>query len=304
MRQSYLEKTTRTHTRVRLIKMRWLLVAMTVSTFLATAGKNALSAPPLLFGGNQKEQKQAADRIPMNQLDADAREKVLSVINHTSVYRQMTPQVIDCDPRYYMFLIRHPEVIVNIWRLMDATDMSIRRDGPEQFTATDGAGTVGTIEFLHGDQHVHILYGKGSYTGNLTKRSIRADCLLVLYSEFIPHKNGRQYVRSKMDLFIDVKNVGLDLIARTFQNLIGNTTDQNFVETANFVTKLSRTTEENGPGVQHLAMRLSDVDEATREAFALHAGTVFQRAILRNQTAKSTGPKLPTETAGAPIISR
>lgn len=277
-----------------------LCLLLLVAVFLATA-KSAISAPPLFFGGKQKPKAEGLNRIPMDRLDADAREKVLSVINHTSVYRKMTPQMIDCDPRYYMFLIRHPEVIVGIWQLMDATEMTITRDGPGRFTATDGAGTIGNLEFLYGDQKVHILYGKGSYTGNLTKRPIRADCLLVLHTEFVPHESGRQYVRSKMDLYVDVKNVGVDLIARTFQNLIGNTTEQNFVETASFVTKLSRTTEENGPGVQHLASRLVEVDDDVRNEFALHAGTVYRRALLRNHTAKATNTAIVKET---PSISK
>jgi hypothetical protein len=79
-------------------------------------------------------------------------------------------------------------------------------------------------------------------------------------------------------MFVDVKNVGVDLIARTFQYMIGNTTDLNFSETAHFVTKLSRTTEENGPGMQHLAMRLAEVNEPTRREFARHAGAVYRRA--------------------------
>ena len=176
-----------------------LYLLLLVAVFLATA-KSAISAPPLFFGGKQKPKAEGLNRIPMDRLDADAREKVLSVINHTSVYRKMTPQMIDCDPRYYMFLIRHPEVIVGIWQLMDATEMTITRDGPGRFTATDGAGTIGNLEFLYGDQKVHILYGKGSYTGNLTKRPIRADCLLVLHTEFVPHESGRQYVRERFKI--------------------------------------------------------------------------------------------------------
>jgi hypothetical protein len=266
---------------------RWLLLLLVLVLPAGTLPiQRAVAATPRIFGGKSKQRNEAVERIPMNRLDADARKKVMGVINHTSVFRRMTPQVIDCDPRYYMFLIRHPEVIVNIWQLMDATDMSISRKGPVRFSATDGAGTVGDLEFLYGDEHVHVLFARGSYTGSLTKRPIRADCLLVIHSNFVANNSGRPFVRTNMDLFIDVKNVGVDLIARTFQSMIGNTTDQNFIETANFVTKLSRTTENNGPGMQHLAGRLTEVDEKTRREFARHVGEVYQRAVARHQASK------------------
>ena len=232
---------------------------------------------PLFSRGNNSK-TQAISEIPFNRLDMAAKQKVNSVVENTSVFKRMTPQIIDCDPRYYMFLIRHPEVIVSIWQMMDATDMRITRKGPLQFNANDGEGTEGTLEFLYGDQKVHILYGQGAYTGSLTKRPIRADCLLVLHSDFTQDKTGRPFVRAQLDMFVDVKNVGVDLIARTFQHMIGNTTDLNFAETAQFVTKLSRTTEQNGPGVQHLAMRLTEINEPTRREFARHAGAVYQRA--------------------------
>ena len=268
-----------------------LFLALACCMFALLQVANA--APPLFLRGNT-EKKQAIAEIPFNQLDAAAKQKVTSVVENTSVFKRMTPQIIDCDPRYYMFLIRHPEVIVSIWQMMDATDMRITREGPLVFNADDGEGTVGTLEFLYGDQKVHILYGKGAYTGSMTKRPIRADCLLVLHSDFTTDKTGRPFVRAQLDMYVDVKNVGVDLIARTFQHMIGNTTDLNFAETAHFVTKLSRTTEENGPGVQHLAMRLTDINEPTRREFARHAGAVFQRA--KSRYAKPIAKASPNDT--------
>ncbi len=248
-----------------------------VASGISGLANEMYAASPFFLRTNSLRTEAIAE-IPFDRLDVAARQKANSVIENTSVFKRMTPQIIDCDPRYYMFLIRHPEVIVSIWQMMDATDMSITRKGPLQFNAADGEGTKGTLEFLYGDQKVHVLYGQGAYTGSLTKRPIRADCLLVLHSDFTTDQTGRPFVRVQLDMFVDVKNVGVDLIARTFQYMIGNTTDLNFSETAHFVTKLSRTTEENGPGMQHLAMRLTEVNEPTRREFARHAGAVYRRA--------------------------
>jgi hypothetical protein len=169
--------------------------------------------------------------------------------------------------------------------------MTLVRRGPEKFYAEDGAGTVGTMEFLYGDQDTHVLYAEGFYTGPLTARPIRAKCLLMLNADYVTHKNGRPYVTTRMDMFVNVHNVGVDLLAKTFHNLIGTATDRNFIETANFVTKLSRTTESNGPGVQRLAARLTDLDPAVRKAFSQHADNVYRRAQKRRQTADADSPR-------------
>lgn len=220
--------------------------------------------------------------IPFDKMDQAARQKASEVIRKTSIFRQLPRQVIDCDPRYYLFLVRHPEVIVSIWQKMGATDMTFKRTGPEQFYAEDGAGTVGNIEFLFGDHKTHVLYAEGAYTGSLTARPVKAHCLLVLRADYVPHPSGRHLVANQLDVYISIKNIGVELIAKTFRNMIGKATDQNFVETANFVTKLGRTTEKNGPGVQRLAYQLPGLQPNVRQSFAEQAGVVYRKARARS----------------------
>jgi hypothetical protein len=247
----------------------------------AWVGHPALAATPAAGTNSRAARTDATRAIPFKELDSDARRKVNSVLNHTTIYRRLPTQLVDCDARYFIFLVRHPEVIVNIWRKMNATEMVLQRKGPEDFYASDNAGTVSNIEFLYGDHKTHILYCEGAYDGSLTARTIRASCLIVLRSDYVRHGNGREYVSNKMDVFLSVKNFGVDLVARAFQNSIGKTTDQNFVETANFVTKLGRTTERNGPGVQRLASQLNELDPETRKKFSDIAGAVYKKAVQR-----------------------
>ncbi|MDH3718948.1 MAG: hypothetical protein OES79_12585, partial [Planctomycetota bacterium] len=213
---------------------RWLsVVCLLACTTTATH-----AARPAASTGSRAARTAAIRAIPLDRMDTEARSKTIAVLRRTSIFRQLPRQVIDCDPRYYLFLVRHPEVIVSIWKKMDATDLEFQRKGPEQFHADDGAGTVGNFEFLYGDHKTHVLYGEGSYTGPLTARPVHASCLLVLSADYIPNGDGRHYVANQLNIFIDIKNVGVELVAKTFQNMIGRATDQNFVETASFMTKL------------------------------------------------------------------
>ncbi|NIL97232.1 MAG: hypothetical protein GTO62_08875 [Planctomycetales bacterium] len=239
------------------------------------------AARPAAAPGSRAARSAAIRAIPLDRMDEAARNKAIAVLTRTSLFRQLPRQVIDCDPAYYLFLVRHPEVIVSIWKKMDATDLTFARRGPERFYAEDGAGTVGNFEFLYGDQKTHVLYGEGSYSGPLTARPVHARCLLVLSADYLHDGNGGHFVANQLDLFLDIKNVGVELVAKTFQNMIGRATDQNFVETANFVTKLGRTTEKNGPGVQRLAEQLPGLQPDVRAAFAEQAGIVYRKARAR-----------------------
>lgn len=233
-------------------------------------------------GTTSKAARQEAVRgIPFDRLDADARRKATSVVNADSLFRRMPVETIACDPNLYLFLLRNPEVVVEIWQLMGVTDLKLARTGPESFRMADNAGTTGHVEFLYGDQNTHVLYVEGQYRGSLYPRPITANCLLVMQSHYARKADGSYAITSKLDTFIDVKNVGVDLVAKTFQSVFGRTTDHNFVETAGFIGKLSETAEENPGGMQRLAARLTGLDPQVREQFAQNAAAIGRRAAQR-----------------------
>ena len=248
-------------------------------------------------GTTSKAARQEAVRgIPLDRLDADAKKKASSVINADSLFRRMPVETVDCDPNLYLFLLRSPEVVVEIWQLMGVTDLKLTRTGPESFRVVDNAGTTGSVEFLYGDQNTHILYVEGQYRGPLYPRAITANCLLVMQSGYKRRADGSYAITSRLDTFIDVKNVGADLVAKTFQSVFGRTTDHNFIETAGFIGKLSEAAEENPAGVQRLAAKLTGLDPKVREQFAQCAADTGQRAEQRHGAA-NVRPAATTEPA-------
>lgn len=266
---------------------------------LAAAG-TVRAEDPTKPSTSRAARQQATQAIPYDKLDHAARQKVDAIVGNTSIYRRLPVQVIDCDPNMYLFLVRHPEVIVDIWQLMGVTDIALKRTSDVAFNATDGVGTSGVVEFLYGDHETHLILTEGSYSGPLTARPIRARCLLVLQTGYIKQPNGRYYVTNRLDAFMDVDNVGLELLARTFQNVFGKTADSNFSETAYFISKLSRTAETNAEGLSHMAAKLDDLDDATRAKFVEHAVDVEQRAIRRVAATTVRGTMQVTRGQDAP----
>jgi hypothetical protein len=275
---------------------RWCGVLAAVGFLSIAIGLRADAAEPK--GTTSKAARQEAVRsIPFDRLDADARRKATSVVNADSLFRRMPVETVACDPNLYLFLLRNPEVVVEIWHLMGVTDLKLTRTGAESFKVADNAGTTGNVEFLYGDQNTHVLYVEGQYRGSLYPRPITANCVLVMQSHYVRKPDGSYAITSKLDTFIDVKNIGVDLVAKTFQSVFGRTTDHNFVETAGFIGKLSDTAEENPGGVQRLAARLTGVDPQVREQFALAAAETGRRAEQRQAAMAQQRPTANVEPA-------
>ena len=222
--------------------------------------------------------KQTVSAIPMQALNAQAREKIGDILKKPSIYRQLPVTSINADPDYFRFLIRYPEVVVNIWQLMGITNMTTERTGPFTVTTDDGAGTISQLELVYGTDNLHIFYGEGSYEGPILKRKLTGKCVLVLRTESKFDEVGKPVATSQLDVFLKIENATAGLIAKTIQPIVGSTADHNFVESLKFVQRLNETTSKNGPGVQRMGKKLK-IEPAVREGFNDVIELVFQRAI-------------------------
>src|SRR5436190_23442273 len=81
---------------------------------LALVAQQAAAKPPAATN-SPAAKREAIAAIPFDKLEANMRRKVSAVVTNPSIYRRLPVQVTDCDPDLYLFLVRHPEVVVNIW---------------------------------------------------------------------------------------------------------------------------------------------------------------------------------------------
>lgn len=224
---------------------------------------------------SRSARENAIDSIPFENLTPEARQRINRVIKKPSMYRRMPMNVVSCEPKMYQFLVRHPEVIVNIWQLMGITKVSCKRMGPFTMDAADGVGTVTSVELVYGDKDTHIIFCEGHYNGPLFRRPLTGRCVLVLKSKYQQDQNAAWNVTNRLDVFLQVDHVGVDVFTRTLHPLLGKSADINFVESTKFLERISRTSENNGPGMQRLAARLDQVDADVKQRFAELATNVY-----------------------------
>jgi hypothetical protein len=251
---------------------RAFVVAMTLATaqIVNTSAEFLGAAEPQSKAGTSRAVREEALRgIPLKNLPAEAQPKVATVLNDTSIFRRLPTQTIDCDPALFHFLVANPDVVVNIWRTMGVTNVSMDRIDAEHFRASDGDGTTCRAEFVFHNHDTHIIYGEGLYDGPMFPRPIRGQCVAVLKTAEIRETNGRYYITARLDMFLHVDNTGVELLAKMFQSWLGKTIDHNFSETVAFLGNISNTSETNPQGMRKLAGRLSKVDPDRRTQFAM-----------------------------------
>ncbi len=227
-----------------------------------------------------RARQDALRSIPLEKLASADRAKVSSVLSNVSVFRRLPTKVIDCDPDMYLFLVRHPDVVVNIWELLKVSRLQLWQTGDGRFLIAEPAGAAGSLRFVYRSHDTHVLYAEGVYEGPLLARPVKGRGVLVLKTGYVRETNNRYYVTSRLDCFLSIEPAGAELLTKTVSPFLGQTADSNFLLTAGFVAALSRTAEVNSRKVQALATRLTRVQPEVRSEFSELAGKLGQKAAL------------------------
>ena len=262
------------------------------------------AAPRGRTGLDQQSRDEAISAIPFDQLTEETQAKLWGVVSQPSIYRQLPTTVVESDPDMHVFLVRYPEVVINMWQLMGVTKVQMKRTGDYAFKASDGAGTVCDVQLVYGDQNTHVYYAEGSYEGVLLRKLIRGSCVMVLKSEYSKTQDQHVYVTNRLDMFVQLDNVGAEILAKTLHPLVGKSADHNFTESTRFLGQISKAAETRSAGLQQLAGRLNNVTEPVRDQFTTLTGELSQRATLRDAGQQVWNDRLQaTPVAAAPVVT-
>jgi hypothetical protein len=273
------------------------LLALPAAAAPQSTVKSARSTQPASLEATTSDtaRHDAIKAIPLDKLSDENRAKVDSVLSNISVFRRLPVRVIDCDPDLYLFLVRHPDVVVNIWEVFKISRLRLQETGDSQFDLIESAGATAKVEFVYKSHDLHVVYGEGVYQGPLLPRPVKGRGVLVLKAGYVRETNDRYYVTSRLDSFLTIEPAAAELATKTVSPLLGKTVDNNFTQTLAFVGSLSRTAEVNSRGVQRLGMQLSHVQPEVREQFVeLAAAMPEKRAAVAEKTSAKMASQ-PTE---------
>jgi hypothetical protein len=277
----------------------------------ALLSASCLATTPALAEGaasTRAARFEATRAIPWRQLAARDRQIAQAVVKNASIYRRLPTRIIDCDPEMFNFLLQHPEVVIDVWRVMGISQVSLQKLSDGSYRGMDGAGTVGNVRFLHADwgagaKNTALVFADGAYEGKPFVTPLKMKSVVLLRSGSVQETNGRHYVTVRIDSFMKIEQMGVELVVKTVQPWISQTADRNYIETLTFVSNFSRTAEKNPHGIERLAARLSRVDDPTRsELVAVSFRTAERYASLPSSTSEQAAllahrPVAPNESS-------
>jgi hypothetical protein len=250
---------------------------------------------------------EAVRAIPWKLMSPASRQTTQSILNNTSIYRRLPTRIIDCDADLFTFLLQHPEVVIDVWRVMGISQVALTKMPDGSYRGTDGAGTTGTVRYLfsnwgNGARNTVVVYADGAYQGPPFVTPLKAQSIMLLRSSSVRETNGRRYITVKVDTFVRIENLGIEIIAKTVQPWIAKTADQNLIETLTFVSNFSRTAEKNPQGMKRLANRLDTVDEPTKRELVTLCFRTAERYAQRDN-GNRTG-SLTSRRADLAVVER
>jgi hypothetical protein len=251
---------------------RWSrVVAPLVCGIVCLLGSAAQGADQSLESSTSTEaRKDAMKAIPLTKLSPAHRQAVQAVLNDVSLFRRLPTQVVDCDSQMFTYMAQNPEVLVEIWRELGITQVTLDRIDETSFRLADGAGTTGKLYIVEqtcqdNAQNRIVMYAEGGYEGKPFANPLRAQCVLLLRSGSLIETNGRNYVAARLDSFIHIDRASLEIFAKVVHPLVGKTADRNFTDTIKFVGGFSQAAEIQPERIEHLATSLTGVSSSRRK---------------------------------------
>jgi len=235
-------------------------------------------------GSSSREaRRRALDALPLDRIPEPQRKAIEPCLRSATLYRRMPAETVACDAALLDFALTKPEAIVDMWRVLGISRLTLDPVGPRQWRLSDGYGTVGVLRLVHqerqGRSGLLVFHGRGAYTGPLSPRNLTGSCvLLVRHGPAMPAVDGRERQTVQIDSFLDMDGVGLEIVTRTLQPIIVRSAASNLHEICLFMTTLSDSARTNPEGVAQLAGRLQQTDAADRQTLATIARRAAQPA--------------------------
>ncbi len=193
------------------------------------------------------------------------------IIDHfhraTTLYRRLPAETIQCEPALLEFVLTKPETLVDVWRVLGISRVSLDPTAPGCWRLADGYGTEGAVRLMHHesglDGSLLVFHGSGGYTGPLAPKRLTGSCLVVVRCQSVV-VDGRAAQRMEVEAYLDVDGLGLEIVTRTLQPLIARSAAANVHEICLFVSQFAAAASRNPAGMAVLAEKLPQTAPADR----------------------------------------
>jgi len=239
--------------------------------------------------------RDAIAAIPLERLSEADRQNVERGLRSATLYRRLPATTVTCSADLLDFLLAKPETIVDVWRTLGISGLSLDPAGPGQWRLADGYGTTGLVRLVHRGRSdrggVAVYQGRGGYEGPLSPKPLTGSCVVVVrHAPTTAATDGRPRQTVQIDAFLDVDGLGLEIVTRTLQPLIVRSAAANVHEICLFVTQFAAAGQRNPSGIVRLTERLARTPPKDRSQLARLACSGSSRG--GGDAADDVGPEL------------
>ncbi len=219
--------------------------------------------------------RRAIDELPLERMPPESRRLVEHFRKSTTLHRRLPVETIQCERAFVEFVLEKPEALVDVWRVLGISRVSLDPVAAGCWRLSDGYGTTGTVRLLHHDRGpgggLLVFHGQGGYSGPLAPQDLTGSCLVVV--RHAPAAGGAAGWRVELEAFLDVDGLGLEIVTRTLQPLIVHSAAANVHEICLFLTQFAAAASRNPAGVARLAARMPQTPPSDQRILvALAAG--------------------------------
>ncbi len=237
--------------------------------------------------------KAATAALPIDQLSAENRQKVQTLLKSVSFYRRLPKVTFTVEPEVYNYFLAHPDVAVSIWRAMKISKLKMWQTGRFDYEADTGDGSVGALEILHIGGEKNLVVCDGMYKSQLFSKPIEARSLVLLQASFAKQPDGTVLVTHRADLFVSFPSTAIDVVARIFSPLTVKMTDRTFTEISLFLKMMSMAMSRRPDWVEHITEKMEGVADVRKEQVLELSTQVFTSAQNRELEQMGLTEKVP-----------
>ncbi len=233
---------------------------------------------------NPQDAREALAKVPWDAFPAATRDRLQSIASSPTLYRRLPMAGCRCNPELFDFFLTYPNAVVELWKQMGYDDIDMKSHGNDRYTLTEKPGSAYSIQLLYQDSELSIVYGAGSYRGPASlMRPVEGEALGVLQTRYTEGPDRTPVAICRLDVFVVVKNPGVDFLARTLNSAFGKVADQNFEQTLAFIDSVSQTAETSPMEFSSMIANLGGLSPEARRAFAVKAQATARQAVARSR---------------------
>jgi len=213
-------------------------------------------------GSSGRSARQAGLKsLPLEKMTQENRKKAEEHLDRVSLFRELPTLQFHVEPEVYRFFTLHPEVAVSVWRAMEISKFQMRLSGANKYVAENDDGTSGEIQVLFRGRNQHVILCRGFYKSPLISKSIQADAMIHLQTEFLKDDKGRPLARHRVHMFVSFPSQAVQAAAKLVSPVSNLIIDRNFQEISMFLQLMSTAMARQPGWVEHIAAKLEGVEK-------------------------------------------